>query len=159
MAIVKELNCKDTTFFVEIQILFHLFCVLVYVSCVNSFSPSGAEALDPVAGGLQLDGLGIELLEGLRDIGGFDALEVVAACGEDAISHGGDDPIMDELIDPAGIAEVGHFLSQSLTNDLLHFSISLIGEDILITLEQLSCYLHQLVSRVIVELIAEGEAA
>ena len=127
--------------------------------CVNSFSPSGAEALDPVAGGLQLDGLRIELLESLRDIGGFDALEVIAACGEDAISHGGDDPIMDELIDPAGIAEVGHFLSQRLTNDLLHLSISLIGEDVLVTFEELSCYLHQLVSRVIVELIAEGEAA
>ena len=41
--------------------------------------PSGSEALDPMTGGLQIDGGGFELLKGFRDIGGFDVLEVGAA--------------------------------------------------------------------------------
>ena len=59
------------------------------------------------------DGFGIVSLEGLRDVGGFDALIVGAAGGEDTVGHSGDDPIMNELIYPSGIAEVGHLLSQS----------------------------------------------
>ena len=76
-------------------------------------SPSGGEARHDVATGLQADGFGIVSLEGLRDVGGFDALVVGAAGGEDTVGHSGDDPIMNELIYPSGIAEVGHLLSQS----------------------------------------------
>lgn len=68
---------------------------------------SGTEAFHPMAGGLRLDGLGFEGLVGLRDVNGFDVLQVVAACGIDAVGHGGDDPVVDKLLYPTGIAEVG----------------------------------------------------
>ena len=51
----------------------------ICVMCMYLFvSPSGAEACHDMAR-LQLDGLGIEFLESLTDIVGFDALEVLTS--------------------------------------------------------------------------------
>ena len=52
--------------------------------------------------GLQRSGLRMETLEGLRDIGGFDTLEVSDRGSvnihrrNDTIGHGGDDAVTDE---------------------------------------------------------------
>ena len=122
-------------------------------------APSGAEALDPVAGGLQLGGFGFELLEGLLDIGDLDPLEVLAACGVDAVCHGRDDAVVDKLIDPAGITEVGLLQTERFVYRILHGLNHFIGEDVLIALQQVAGNLHQLISRVVIELIAVGEPA
>ena len=94
----------------------------------------GAEALDPVTGGLQLVGLGFEFLEGLRDVDGFDALEVGAARREETVGHGGNDAVVDKLLYPAGIAEVGLLILEGLLDSHLQGKVGLGGEDKLIAL-------------------------
>lgn len=73
----------QTKFFVKVvQFLVTLFCGDVGINerdLAMLKEPSGSEALDPMTGGLQIDGGGFELLKGFRDISGFDVLEVVAA--------------------------------------------------------------------------------
>ena len=83
-------------------------------------APSGGEARHDVATGLQADGFGIVSLEGLRDVGGFDALVVGATGGEDTVGHSGDDPIMNELIYPS--------LYSSRSNSFRAISISCSAE-------------------------------
>ena len=112
-----------------------------------------------MAGGLQLGGFGFELLEGLRDVGGFDALVVGATRGEDAIGHRGDDAVVDELLYPAGVAEVGLLRSERLPDGCLQRVVGLVGEDILVALQQVAGNLHQLFGGVVVEVVAEGEAS
>ena len=122
-------------------------------------APSGAEAFDHLAVGLQRSGLGREALEGLRDVGGLDVLVVAAACGVETIGHGGDDAIVDKLLDPTGIAKLGLFHLQRLVDGLAQFVLGLVGQNIVLALEEVTGYLHELVAIVVVELVLEGEAA
>ena len=73
-------------------------------------------------GGLQLNCLGTEFLEGLHDVGGLDTLEVVTSRGENTVGHGGDDAVLDKLLYPTGIAEVGQLLGEGLDNSLPQFA-------------------------------------
>ena len=107
-------------------------------------SPSGAEACDDLATRLQLDDFGIELLEGLSDVGCFDVLEIIATCGEDAVGHGGDDSIADELLYPTGITEVGGLRIDGLCDGPLQFLSGFRSEEILITFEETAGNLDQL---------------
>ena len=107
--------------------------------------PSGGEARHDVATGLQPNGFRIELTEGFLHIRGLDVLQIEGADGKDAIGHGGDDAIAHELLDPAGIAEVGHLLAEREVDGALHLGIGLGGEDVLIALQQSAGDLHELI--------------
>ena len=125
--------------------------------------------------GLQRGGFGTETLEGLRDIGGFDALEVDrggeeialsshgrgVVCihgGNNTIGHGGDDAVADELLYPTGIAEVLVLRLQGLIDGTAHLLGSLGGEDIVVALEEAHGDLHELDGVVVVELVSVREA-
>ena len=66
---------------------------------------------------------------------------------------------MDELIDPTGIAEVGRLHVERLGDDLSQLCHCLVGEEVVIALEQLEGDLHELVGGVVVELVAVGETS
>ena len=104
------------------------------VCCVSP----GAETGDPVTGGFQLDGLWLEILKSLPDVNGFDMLQVIAACGIDTVGHRRDDTIVDKLVYPAGITEVGRLLGYRLCDGFLQLLSCLRCEQIVITLTRKS---------------------
>ncbi len=112
-----------------------------------------------MAAGLQRSGLGTEALKSLRDVGGLDTLEVGTRRREDTIGHGGDDAVAHELLYPTGIAKLLVLLPKCLIDDVTQLCLSLSGEGIILSLEEVMRYLHELVGTIVFELIAVGEAA
>ena len=110
-----------------------------------------------MTGGFQLDGLWLEILKSLPDVNGFDMLQVIAACGIDTVSHRRDDAVVDKLVYPAGITEVGRLLGYRLCDGLLQLLSCLRREQIVITLKKPLGYLHQLLCRIVVEVVAIGK--
>ena len=111
--------------------------------------------------------MGTEAFEGAHHIRGFDALEVSDRGGgcvdihgrDDAIRQSGDDAVVDELLYPAGVAEFREFHLQGLFDGLPQFGLSLVGEDVILFLKEMTGDLHQLGGIVVIELVTIGETA
>ena len=65
---------------------------------------SGAEA--HLSARLQLYHSWIELLVAVLNIGDEDVLVILRRSLRDAVGHGGDDAVLDELVYPSGIAKI-----------------------------------------------------
>ena len=107
----------------------------------------------------------METLEGLRDIGGFNTLEVSDRGSvnihrrNDTIGHGGDDAVTDELLYPAGVAEMLILRLQGLVDGITHLLSGLGGKDVIVAIKESHGYLHQLGHVVVIELVTVREAA